>query len=484
VSISGLFASVTTTYVYPLEAGGAASAVWCWLISGIGCMCIALSVSELVSAYPTSGGIYFTCKYLAPEKWVPEISWLVGWMNLLGQVAGTASTEYGCAQLLLAAVSMSSDFSYLPTNDQTIGVMAAITVFHGVINTMGTSAMEKLTRSYVIFHFAVLFSACIALLVVCHHKTGLHSSSYVWTNITPDAGWTPAGFSFLFGFLSVSWTMTDYDATAHIAEEIIDPAWKAPWTITTALAFTYVGGWLFTIVLTYCSGNIADDLASPIYQPAAQIFYNVLGRQAGTFFTVCALIILNFTGITAIQSGARTVWAFSRDEMLPFSSVWYKINKITTTPLNAVWIFVTICCLINLVGLGSYAAIAAIFSLTAIALDWSYCIPVICKLLYGRFEPGPFHLGRASFWVNIWAVIWTIFVSIIFVLPTIRPVTPQNVSLTLFFCQISLEYFLHLRALLVSLGNNFLSILTSFSLPIRLSNPVPSSQLTFYIPIR
>ena len=72
VSIPGLFASVAITFVYPLEAGGAASAVWCWLISGAGCMCIALSVSELVSAYPTSGGLYFTCKYLAPENWMAE----------------------------------------------------------------------------------------------------------------------------------------------------------------------------------------------------------------------------------------------------------------------------------------------------------------------------------------------------------------------------------------------------------------------------
>jgi amino acid transporter len=60
VSISGLFACITTTFVYPLTAGGASSAVWAWLISGAGCMCIAASVAELVSAYPTCGGLYVT----------------------------------------------------------------------------------------------------------------------------------------------------------------------------------------------------------------------------------------------------------------------------------------------------------------------------------------------------------------------------------------------------------------------------------------
>lgn len=99
-------ASVATTYVYPLAAGGAASAVWCWLIAGFGCMTIAVSVAELVSAYPTSGGLYFTCKYVAPENWMAELSWLCGWLTVIGQIAGLASTEYGCAQLLVASISM------------------------------------------------------------------------------------------------------------------------------------------------------------------------------------------------------------------------------------------------------------------------------------------------------------------------------------------------------------------------------------------
>jgi hypothetical protein len=49
VSISGLFATIMTTFSYPLYAGGSASAVWCWLISGAGCMCIAVSAHDFES---------------------------------------------------------------------------------------------------------------------------------------------------------------------------------------------------------------------------------------------------------------------------------------------------------------------------------------------------------------------------------------------------------------------------------------------------
>lgn len=49
-------------------------------------------------------------------------------------------------------------------------------------------------------------------------------------------------------------------------------------------------------------------------------------------------------------------------------------------------------------------------------------------MLYGRFEPGPWHMGKLSFWVNLWAVLWTAFVSVIFLFPTFYPVTADNMN--------------------------------------------------------
>ncbi|KAJ5217988.1 uncharacterized protein N7498_000087 [Penicillium cinerascens] len=425
VSISGLFSTIMTTLSYPLEAGGSSAVVWCWLISGAGCMCIACSVAELVSAYPTSGGLYFTISRLAPHGWVPSISWFTGWLNLLGQIAGVASSEYGAAQMLLAAVSMSRNFNYTITDNTTIGVMAALTVVTGVVNSLSTYWMEKMTKFYVIFHVCVLVACAIALLVLTKDK---HDASYVFTNVESQSGWKPIGFSWLFGFLSVSWTMTDYDATAHITEEMSDPERKAPWAISLAMLFTYVAGFLFNIVLCFCMGNPTEILGSPMDQPVAQIFYNSLGKGGGMFFTIAALIIIKFVTFTAMQSLGRTVFAFSRDRLLPFSNIWVKVTPWTGTPLYAVWISVFFCIAINLIGLGSYAAISGVFTVCAIALDWSYCIPILCKLLFGKFQPGPWHMGSLSWIVNVWACLWTLFVSIIFVLPTVMPVTPDGMN--------------------------------------------------------
>jgi len=336
-----------------------------------------------------------------------------------------ASSEYGAAQMLLAAVAMGRNFEYEITTNTTVGVMAALTVITGVVNSLSTYWMEKMTKTYVIFHVLVLVSCCIALLVMTKDK---HDATYVFTNVESSSGWTPIGFSFLFGFLSVSWTMTDYDATAHITEEISEPEIKAPWAISMAMLFTYLAGFLFNIVLCFCMGSVTDILGNKINQPVAQLFYNSLGKTGGIFYTVCGFIIIKFVCFTAMQALGRTIFAFSRDRLLPFSNIWTRINPRTGTPIYAVWIAVFWCIAINLIGLGSYAAIAGVFNVCAIALDWSYCIPIFCKLFWGKFTPGPWHLGKLSAAVNIWACVWTLFVSIIFILPTGRPVTATTVS--------------------------------------------------------
>ncbi len=38
-----------------------------------------------------------------------------GWLNLIDQICGSASSEYGAAQMLFEAASIGSDFTYYPT---------------------------------------------------------------------------------------------------------------------------------------------------------------------------------------------------------------------------------------------------------------------------------------------------------------------------------------------------------------------------------
>lgn len=53
---------------------------------------------------------------------------------------------------------------------------------------------------------------CIALLCLTPDK---QPASWVFTNVSDGSGYGSKGFSFLLGFISVAWTMTDYDGTTQ-----------------------------------------------------------------------------------------------------------------------------------------------------------------------------------------------------------------------------------------------------------------------------
>jgi hypothetical protein len=137
-------------------------------------------------------------------------------------MAGVASSEWSAASLLLAAVSIGSDFTYFPSVGHTVATMAGMVVLSGLANSLSTYWMEKMTRSYVIFHVLVLVSCAIALLVMAQPENGTpkHTAKYVFTNVENQSGWSPIGWSFMFGFLSVSWTMCKFSGV-YIQSQLI-----------------------------------------------------------------------------------------------------------------------------------------------------------------------------------------------------------------------------------------------------------------------
>jgi amino acid transporter len=75
---------VTTTYNTGLRYGGPASMTLGWFVVTLLNGCVALSMAEICSAYPTSGGLYYWSAKLAGKEWAPLASWVTGWCVLLG----------------------------------------------------------------------------------------------------------------------------------------------------------------------------------------------------------------------------------------------------------------------------------------------------------------------------------------------------------------------------------------------------------------
>ena len=95
-TIISILAGCFTTYGQAWNNGGPIAISWGWPLISIPILIIGFCMSELVSAYPTAGGIYWWASKLGGPAW----GWFTGWFNLIGLVAVTASVDYGCATFM------------------------------------------------------------------------------------------------------------------------------------------------------------------------------------------------------------------------------------------------------------------------------------------------------------------------------------------------------------------------------------------------
>ncbi|KAJ3013133.1 UNVERIFIED_CONTAM: hypothetical protein HDU68_000861 [Siphonaria sp. JEL0065] len=431
-SIMGVAATIPATFDTPMLVAGPAAVIWAWFIGSLFCMSIALSIAEIISAYPISGGLYTASKFVVPKSQIPLVSWTVGWLNTLGQIAGFASTDFACARMVAAVGTLVSDGTYAATPGVLVGIYIAILVLHGAINTASTKAMAVMTKYFVFINFGTAIAIIIALFATVpeSQKLSAHDVLFSYNDAT---GWNSDGLAMLFGLLSVCWTMTDYDATGHIAEETHRAAIRGPVSIIAAVAGTGILGLILNIAFVACSNNIT--LPGATGMSTVEILLNNVGKNGTIVLLVLIILVTNTIGISALQANSRMVFAMGRDGGLPFSGFWSKIHPRLQVPVNAVWIIIFISALMGLLNLASATAVNAIFSLATVAMDWSYAITIIYKIYYChikktiQFTPGPFTMGPTlGFIVNVIAVVWTAFVSCILVLPNYLPLTVDTMN--------------------------------------------------------
>jgi amino acid transporter len=136
---------LATTFIYPLIGGGPVNIIWGWLIVSIIILCVALSLGEITSVYPTAGGVYYQSFMLSPPFCRRIIAWICGWSYVVGNIMITLAVNFGSAQFFIACVNV---FEVSPgvgifeaTAYQTFLIFLAITL---LCNTVSSTANKWL----------------------------------------------------------------------------------------------------------------------------------------------------------------------------------------------------------------------------------------------------------------------------------------------------------------------------------------------------
>ncbi|GAA3587506.1 amino acid permease [Kribbella ginsengisoli] len=424
-TIISILSGCLTLYGFGMNTGGPVMIVWGWPIVGLMTLLVGLAMAEVCSSFPTAGGLYYWSAKLAPSNGAAW-SWFTGWFNFLGQVAVTAGIDFGAAFFLNALLDLQFGFSATPGH--TILLFGCILLVHALLNSVGVKLVARLNDISVWWHIVgVVFIVAVLAFVPDHHQ----SAGFVFGHFVNNTGWSSTFYVALLGLLLAQYTFTGYDASAHMTEETHDAARSGPRGIVMSILVSLAAGWVLLIGLTFAIQSYDGALGSDTGVPPAQIFIDAVGASLGKILLLVVVGAQLFCGMSSMTANSRMIYAFSRDGALPASKFWHKINPKTRTPTNAIWLAGGGAFLLGLPYLWNATAYAAVTSIAVIGLYIAYVMPTFLRLLKGdKFEPGPWHLGRWSRPIGIIAVAWVVFITILFMLPTVSPVAKSTFNYT------------------------------------------------------
>ncbi|KAK5106277.1 GABA/polyamine transporter [Lithohypha guttulata] len=422
-AVLGLLPSFASTLYYGMGYSGTPGMVWGWLIAMSFIQCVAMGMAELCSSMPTSGGLYYASAVLAGPKYGPFAAWVTGWSSWLAQITGAPSVNYALASMILAAASMTTP-RYVPQNWHVFLLTMLIMIIHGTISSMPTLWIARFNSYGSTFNILALL-VVIVVIPACNDREerGLskwNSSSEVFGHFYEGTEF-PNGIAMLMSFIAVIWTMSGYDAPFHLAEECSNANIASPRAIVLTSSVGGVMGWFLQLVTAYVVVDIDLVLGSDLGQPWAALLLQCLSQKAALACLSLTIIAGFSMGQGCMVAASRVTFAYARDGCFPFSRFWSRVNKRTKTPVNAVWLNVTLgCCCVLLIFAGDIA-IGAIFSIGAIGSFVAFTIPIAIRTFVVRnnFRPGPWNLGKFSPIIGTAATCFTTLMVPILCFPTV-----------------------------------------------------------------
>jgi amino acid transporter len=437
-TIISILAGCFTTYGQAWNNGGPIAISIGWPLISIPILIIGFCMSELVSAYPTAGGIYWWAGRLGGPVW----AWFTGWFNLIGLVAVVASVDYACATFLNVVLGLYEVNIFGVNFGDEAHILAEVFLLFALILTLHTAVnirrthMLSLVNSVSVWWHVLGVAAIVLVLIFV--PDGHQSFSFVFGHRINQSGFSDSMFWFYvlpLGFLLTQYTITGFDASAHISEETHGASESAAKGVWRSIFYSAVIGWIVLLAITFSVTNVEGANEALGFAPT--LLVEALGTGWGKFVLIISVVGQLFCGAACLTSASRMCYAFSRDRGFGHRASG-RISRVNSerVPIYAVLVMAAAALIITLPALKGNGenvpfAFFAVVSITVIGLYIAYVIPIFLRWRMGDdFEPGPWNNGRKYRWMNIFATFWVGLITIIFCLPFTPAAVPWNDEFT------------------------------------------------------
>ncbi|KAL5375139.1 hypothetical protein DPSP01_011452 [Paraphaeosphaeria sporulosa] len=365
-------------------AGLFRSFIWTFLAFSF----VGLSLAEMASMAPTSGGQYHWVSEFAPPSIQKFLSYMMGWMSVLSWQAGNAADCFITGTLIQALLQF-NDKNYDPKRwHGTLFTWAMVLVLY-VVNIWGHDFWPRIQNLLMIIHILAFFAVITVLWTLAPHN----SAERVFTEFSNGGGWNSTGLSLMVGQISAIYSILGSDATAHMAEEVHR-------YIPISLFWSYIGNSLMAIVflITYLFAlpSVEDAINDPSGYPFLYVLKGAMGPAGVNTLTVVVLLIVSTANINFGASTARQTFAFARDKGLPFSYWLARVHTTKEIPANAILVTCLMAILLSLINIGSLVALNSIISLQIVSLMFTYFCSLSCVLYRCLYYPELLPVARWS----------------------------------------------------------------------------------------
>jgi amino acid transporter len=419
-TIISVLAGCFTTYYQGWNNGGPVAISWGWPILSVFILIIAFCMSELVSAFPTAGGIYWWSSKLGGPAW----GWFTGWFNLLGLVAITASVDYFAGQFISTIFGLYG-LNVLGINfgdakhllGETFLLFAILLLVHVFINISGSHLVARFNGISVWWHVLGV-AVIVGVLIFVPSKHASFSTVFTHTENNSGFGHGMLWFYVMpLGLLLTQYTITGFDASAHISEETHGADASAPKGVWRSVFYSAIIGYVVLLAITFAAHDTkaVNDGGGSVFA----VFESAMGTGWVKFVLIIAAIGQVFCGMSCMTSASRMMYAFSRDGAVPGWRIWSRVNQ-KRIPFNAVMAVAALALILTLPALKGNkdqitVAFTAVVSIGVIGLYIAYVIPIFLRWrLKEKFTPGPWTLGNKYKWMNLIAVIEVLIIVVVY----------------------------------------------------------------------
>lgn len=189
--------------------------IYVYLGTVVGFSLVIASMAEMASMAPTAGGQYHWISEFAPRSSQRFLSYIIGWLCVLGWQAGTASSCFLAGTEIQGLVILNYD-NYEPQRWHGTLMAMAVIALCALFNTILAKRLPVVEGVVLILHVAGFFAILIPLWILAPRS----SSKDVWTKVEDAQGWGSKGLASLVGIITPVVSLLGADAATHMSEEL------------------------------------------------------------------------------------------------------------------------------------------------------------------------------------------------------------------------------------------------------------------------